>query len=249
MAQATWESSLAQLQSDTRFKYSSLSLGHQRHLFQAHVNQLRAKHLDNLHALFLSNTPSLAAQFTALPVSSLLSSLPVTKLGFDVFKLEQEFDHWQLTRTTGAREAFNDMLHENSFVEFWGRLRKIGGEGAEGGVKRDDDDDEDEGEGGGGNVDMKKLARNVDITEIVKVLKVRALCLARESHLPIVHPRETSGTQCLTTFRNRESGGCGYVLGLAGTTWLCSDCKRNTGIPVTIIRSEVVCTCWGPSRE
>ncbi|KAH9049729.1 Hsp90 protein-domain-containing protein [Lactarius hengduanensis] len=169
--QATWESSLAQLQSDPRFRYSSLSLGHQRHLFQAHVNQLRAKHLDNLQALFLSNAPSLATQFTALPVSSLLSSLPATKLGYDVFKLEQEFDQWQLTRTTGAREAFNDMLSENSFVEFWGRLRKIGGEGTEGGVKRDDDGDEDEGEGGGGNVDMKRLAKNVDITEMEKVLK------------------------------------------------------------------------------
>lgn len=168
--QATWESSLGQLQSDPRFQYSSLSLGHQRHLFQAHVSQLRAKHLDSLHALFLSNAPSLATQFTSLSVSSLLSSLPATKLGFDVFKLEQEFDNWQLTRTTGAREAFDGMLHENSFVEFWGRLRKIGGEGAEGGVKRDDDD-EDEGEGGGGNVDMKKLARNVDITEMEKVLK------------------------------------------------------------------------------
>lgn len=169
--QATWESSLAQLQSDPRFRYSSLSPGHQRHLFQGHVNQLRAKHLDNLQALFLSNASSLATQFTALPVSSLLSSLPATKLGYDVFKLEQEFDQWQLTRTTGAREAFNDMLSENSFVEFWGRLRKIGGEGTEGGVKRDDDGDEDEGEGGGGNVDMKKLAKNVDITEMEKVLK------------------------------------------------------------------------------
>ncbi len=156
-----------------------MSLGHQRHLFQAHLSQLREKYLESLHALFLSNALSLATQFTELPVSSLLSSLPVTKLGFDVFKLEQEFDRWQLTRTTEAREAFNGMLHENSFVEFWGRLRKIGGEGTEGGVKRDDDDDEDGGEGGGGNVDMKKLARNVDITEMEKVLKVRAYCPVR----------------------------------------------------------------------
>lgn len=66
------------------------------------------------------------------------------------------------------------MLHENSFVDFWGRLGKIGGEGVEGGVKRDDNGDEDEGEAGGGNVDMKKLAKSVDITEMEKVLKVRA---------------------------------------------------------------------------
>ena len=203
-----------------------MSLSHQRHLFQEHVSQLRTKHVDNLNALFLSHAPSLATPFTALPVSSLLSSLPATKLGYDVFKLEQEFDLWQLTRTTGAREAFNDMLHENSFVEFWGRLRKIGGEGAEGGVKRDDDGDEDEGEGSGGNVDMKKLARNVDITEMEKVLKVRAHCpVCRKSFTNCV-VRGTSGTQCLITFRNKENDGCGYVFG-QGTTWLYSDCLQT----------------------
>ena len=80
------------------------------------------------------------------------------------------------------------MLHENSFVEFWGRLRKIGGDGAEGGVKRDGDSDEDEGEGGGGNVDMKKLAKSVDITEMEKVLKVRVHCPVRDGHLPMCIP-------------------------------------------------------------
>jgi len=130
--------------------------------------------LDSLHALFLSHSPSPAAEFGALPVASLHSSLPATKLGFDVSKLEEEFDRWQHIRTIEAQKAFDDMLHENSFVEFWGRLGKIGGEGVEGGVKRDGDSDEDEGEGGGGNVDMKKLAKSVDITEIEKVLKVRA---------------------------------------------------------------------------
>jgi transcription elongation regulator 1 len=169
--QALWEPSLAQLQTDPRFRHSPLPLGHQRHLFEAHVDGLRAKHLDSLHALFLSHTPSLAAEFAALPVASLLSSLPATKLGFDVFKLEEEFDECQRRRTAEARKAFDDMLQENSFVEFWGRLGKIGGEGVEGGVKRDDGGDEDAGEGGGGNVDMKKLAKSVDITEMVKVLK------------------------------------------------------------------------------
>jgi hypothetical protein len=225
LAQATWESSLAQLQSDPRFQYSSLSLSHRRHLFQSHVSQLRAKHLDNLHALFLSNAPSLATHFTALPVSSLLSSLPGTKLGYDVFKLEQEFDTWQLTRTTGAREAFNDMLHENSFVEFWGRLRKIGGEGAEGGVKRDDDGDEEEGEGGGGNVDMKKLAGNVDITEMEKVLKVRTALSAKDIYqlyvlgrqaVHNVRPRSgTERTMVAGTYLGKEQRGC--ILTACGT--------------------------------
>lgn len=64
------------------------------------------------------------------------------------------------------------MLAENSFVEFWGRLGKIGGEGIDGGVKADEMG-EGEGEGGGGTVDMKALARNVDIHDMEKVIKVR----------------------------------------------------------------------------
>ena len=41
----------------------------------------------------------------------------------------------------------------------------------EGGVKAEDDEGED-GEGGGGKVDMKQLAKSVDVGEIEKVLKV-----------------------------------------------------------------------------
>lgn len=63
------------------------------------------------------------------------------------------------------------MLSENSFVEFWGRLGKLGGEGVDGGVKADDTG-EDEGEGGGGKVDMKVLAKKVDLEEMEKVLRV-----------------------------------------------------------------------------
>ena len=111
--------------------------------------------------------------FSALPLPQLLSSMPVTKLGFDISGLEEEFDKWQRQRTHDARMAFDEMLHENSFVEFWGRLGKIGGEGVEGGVKRDDMGLEDEGEAGGGNVDMKTLAKNVDIGDVEKVLKAR----------------------------------------------------------------------------
>jgi hypothetical protein len=153
------------------------------------VGALRQKYLDNLHALFRSNAPLISAEFTALPVTSLLSSLPATKLGFDVFRLEEDFGRWQRTRTTEARKAFDEMLLENSFVEFWGRLNKLGGEGVDGGVKRDDGGDEDEGEGGGGIVDMKKLAKSVDITEIEKVLKVRVRpCSGSKSFLRSERP-------------------------------------------------------------
>ena len=56
-----------------------------------------------------------------------MSSLPVTKLGYDTDQVEHEFEKWQRERSHEARIAFDQMLGENSFVEFWGRLGKIGG--------------------------------------------------------------------------------------------------------------------------
>ncbi|KAI0036739.1 hypothetical protein K488DRAFT_40430 [Vararia minispora EC-137] len=168
--QATWESSLDQLGIDPRFTGSTLPVDHQFRLFDAHVASLRVKHLSNLHTLFETHAPGLNTAFSALPVD-LSSSLPVKKLGYDKRAVEDAFARWQRERAHAARLGFDEMLHENAFVEFWGRLGKIGGDGIDGGVKRDDEGLEDEGEAGGGNVDMKALARTVDLSDMEKVLK------------------------------------------------------------------------------
>jgi len=166
----TWDTVLPQLKTDPRFRSSPLPLNHQLHLFHTHIGRLRSRHMDSLHALFKSYAPSLATTFTSLPLPSLLASLPVTKLGFDINTLEDEFEKWQRERNLQARKEFGEMLAENSFIEFWGRLGKLGGEGVDGGVKAEGMG-EDEGEGGGGKVDMKALARGVDVSDIEKVLK------------------------------------------------------------------------------
>ena len=171
--QATWDSMLAQLKTDPRFTRSPLSQSQQFGLFHAHVEQLRTRHLDNLRALFLSHAPSLATKFTELPVASLVASLPATKLGFDVRRLEAEYDKWLRERYQEARLAFDEMLHENAFVEFWGRLGKIGGKGVDETIKGDDIGEEDEE----GMVDMKALAKNVDLKEIVKVIKASRISI------------------------------------------------------------------------
>ncbi|KAH7929430.1 HSP90-domain-containing protein [Leucogyrophana mollusca] len=168
--QISWETILPQLKTDPRFTNSPLPLNHQLHLFHAHMNQLQTKHLSSLHLLFEAHAPSLATPFSTLPLESLMKSLPATKLGFKVHDLESEYDKWQRERTHEARKAFDEMLNENAFVDFWGRLGKIGGEGVDGGVKADEMG-EDEGEGFGGRVDMKALAKNVDISDVEKVLK------------------------------------------------------------------------------
>ncbi|KAH8105966.1 hypothetical protein BXZ70DRAFT_998118 [Cristinia sonorae] len=163
---ASWDSVLPQLKTDPRFVNSQLPLNHRLHLFHAHLDQLKGKHTANLYALFLSHAPSLATPFSALPVSSILSSLPATKLGYDVRKLEDLYERWQRERTQEARLAFDEMLNENSFVEFWGRLGKIGGKGVDEGIKADDIGEDSEE-----IVDMKVLAKTVDLNEMVKVLR------------------------------------------------------------------------------
>ncbi|KAJ6613474.1 peptide-binding protein [Mycena sp. CBHHK59/15] len=167
----SWEAVVPQLSTDPRFHNSPLPLNAQINLFHAHIGHLRAKHMSGLYALFNAHAPTLATTFDSLPVPLLLATLPVTKLALNALSLEHEFEKWQRERTTESRKAFDEMLAENSFVDFWGKLRKIGGEGVDGGVKADELE-EDEGEGGGGKVDMKILAKSVDVIEIEKVLKV-----------------------------------------------------------------------------
>ena len=153
---------------------STLPTNQQLHLFHFHLAQLRSRHLQNLHTLFLSHSPTLATSFPDLPVDSILASLPATKLGFQIDTLETEYEKWQRERTYEARLAFDEMLSENAFVEFWGRLGKLEGEGVEGCVSggiATDDLGEEEGVGGIQRVDMKALAKNVDLKEMERVLK------------------------------------------------------------------------------
>lgn len=166
--QVKWDDVVPQLEKDPRFLRSVLPHNQQLHLFHAHVGQLRAKHLGNLHALFASHAPALHTRFTDLPVASLVSAQPAAKLGYDVRALEDEYERWNRERVSTARREFDDMLAENAFVEFWGRLGKIGGQGVDKTIKVDDLEDEEEEV-----VDMKALAKTVDLKEMVKVLKVR----------------------------------------------------------------------------
>ena len=64
------------------------------------------------------------------------------------------------------------MLGENSFVDFWGRMRKKTlDEGAKG-VKEDDEMEEGEGLGEGGAADLTEMSKQIDLEEIKTVLRV-----------------------------------------------------------------------------
>ncbi|KAL1747435.1 hypothetical protein HDZ31DRAFT_31825 [Schizophyllum fasciatum] len=171
--QTTWESAQPELQKDPRFAASPLPPPTQLRLFHAHLAHLRARHLAALHALFAAHAPSLAAPAPApAALAAPAAAPPAAALGLDARALADEFARWQRGRAARARAAFDAMLAENAFVEFWGRLGKLGGEGAGAGAGVAADAlPEGEGEFGGGAVDMKALARGVDVREIVKVIK------------------------------------------------------------------------------
>ncbi|KAF8586990.1 hypothetical protein K439DRAFT_1408071 [Ramaria rubella] len=182
--QATWDAAVVSLSRDPRFVLCALPLPVQRDLFFKHIARLRDKYLTGLHALFAAHAPRLATRWQDLDENArnaVQSSVPVGKLGLlnsesnsddgrgGSDALETEFERWQRTRNTEARQAFDIMLGENAFLEFWGRMGKVGGEGLGDGVP--DEEEEEEGEEGGGRADLKKLAKAIDKGEVEKVLK------------------------------------------------------------------------------
>ena len=103
--------------------------------------------------------------------------------------LRNEFETWQRRRFTAARSAFDTMLSENAFVEFWGRVGKMGltdqdekarlgkvvfadeNAAGTGAMEVDEEEDGMEGEGGGGKRDLQTLAKGVDVKKVERVLK------------------------------------------------------------------------------
>lgn len=107
-----------------------------------------------------------------------------------------------------SRRAFDEMLSENSFVEFWGRLSKMGGDGVEGSVKIENEDiiGEDGVDSGASKVDMKSLAKNIDIQEMEKVLKA-SICYVPPHQRFLKLSRTISGSSCSTTYQRKENNG------------------------------------------
>ena len=158
--------------------------------------------MGSLHMLFETNAPSLETPFSALPLQMILSASSIAKLGLDARRLEAEFRSWQQDRFVVARQAFDAMLTENSFVDFWGRLRKMANE-VDNHLKIEDDDIgeiEDE------KVDMKTLAKGVDLHDVAKVLKVGYSTCCSLFSVEMFF-RMTNDIMCLTTFLNSENSG------------------------------------------
>jgi hypothetical protein len=97
------------------------------------------------------------------------------------------------------------MLGENSFVEFWGRMRKKKLDEAALKVEADEME-EGEGLGDGGSADLTALAKQIDLDEIKAVLRVSLTMFVVEARLI---PSAMVDTGSSITFPSYESSSSG----------------------------------------
>lgn len=81
--------------------------------------------------------------------------------------IEGYFDSWKQKKEAWARQEFEEMCGESSFVDFWCRMKNIAKEN-EVGDKTIGEDGQDEDEE---VVDLRAMAESIDLSEIETVLK------------------------------------------------------------------------------
>lgn len=177
----TWEEAAKFLSTDPRFNHPALQYGDKLRLFHAHISRIAGKRSNALHGLFQTNTPELDTPFDQV-YPKIIDDPIVQRLGLDVNTLEDRWKAWLANREVEARHQFDVMLGENSFVEFWGKMRKKTVDEAAAAVanaksdpdqKDDEEEEEDaEGLGNGGTADLTALAQQIDLNEIKAVLRV-----------------------------------------------------------------------------
>ena len=147
-----------------------------RALFDEHMEHLRGKRRDLLAKLFAKHAQDalqtggdvILPRVRADPAyieSALPRFVGDTHQGQQHTTLEAEFDAWDQWRHAQARREFQDMLRENAFVDFWGRLQKRD-KGEADTVEADDEDDE------GTMVSLLDMASQLDIQAMESVLKM-----------------------------------------------------------------------------
>ncbi|WVQ99287.1 hypothetical protein IAU59_006419 [Kwoniella sp. CBS 9459] len=168
----TWEEASVYLSNDPRFNHPSLGPRDKARLFSDHISRIASKRSNALHQLFEAHTPSLDTPYDSV-YPHIVDDQLIKRLGLQGDALEDRWKAWMRTRETFARGEFDQMLGENSFVEFWGKMRKKTLDENALAVKRDDQFEEAEGIDVPGEEanDITKLARQIDLGEIKSVLR------------------------------------------------------------------------------
>ena len=134
------------------------------------MGRIGNKRSNALHQLFATHAPSLDTRYEDV-YPKLVDDSVVKRLALDSDALEDRFNAWRRATEQDARREFDIMLGENSFVEFWGRMRKKTVD-EEARAVREDERGEGEGMGDGGAADLTVLAKQIDLEEIKSVLRV-----------------------------------------------------------------------------
>lgn len=169
----SWSTALPLLEKDARFQSPGLSLSDKQRMFNSHLETIARKRLDALYKLFESHSPKLNTPFEDV-FPEIVNDFAVTRLNLTPEKLEQRYEQWQDVRFQQARKDFETLLKENSFVDFWGRMRNknINDKAY---IPENEDEDDDYGAEGGGKANLADMAKSVDLKEIHAVLRVSCM--------------------------------------------------------------------------
>lgn len=168
------------LSSDGRFEAPGLGSAEKGQLVDQHIDRLNEKRLRELHGVFEKYAPTLDVEAeVALPLIKdddeiqrrHLDEIKVLATGR--LKMRDLFDDWRQEKEAQAAVAFQQMLKENAFVQFWGGLRQeheqrqkaLKENGQPGARQGEDEEDDDE-------PDLLQMAGNVDLEEIHSILRV-----------------------------------------------------------------------------
>ncbi|CAO1637981.1 unnamed protein product [Parajaminaea phylloscopi] len=143
----TWDAFSRAQTGDARFESRGLSFGRKQDMFEQHIEKLVLKKRNQLDQLFAKYARGLEVDpDVILPLVLDDSDYERLRMGpfvktlyrrrresaredeegsstSDSKGVRSEFDRWQRGREASARQDFEEMLRENSFVEFWGRIR------------------------------------------------------------------------------------------------------------------------------
>lgn len=169
---ASWSTLLPSLEADERFHSPALTMADKHRMFNAHLDTLARKRLDALHALFAQHAPQLNTPWEEV-YPEIVDEFAVTRLKLSHDNLAAKYASWQKVRFARSREEFDKLLGENSFVDFWGRMRnKQLDAGLVEGIPGENEDEMIDDEEAGGRANLMEMAKQVDLKEMHAVLSV-----------------------------------------------------------------------------
>lgn len=166
---SSWEDEESQLSNDPRFQSAALSLADKKDLFRDHQKALYDKRLSAFHSL-LDTMTSLDSSFGELE-PAIKNDPRATRLSTDEEELRRLFEDYLTDKIANAKRNFEQLLKENSFVEFWGRVKR--GEialPADEEVPNKAEDESDDEDAADGRVKLEKADTGTDLSEIRAVL-------------------------------------------------------------------------------